>query len=39
MASDLPSNGNGIESGCQWKVAHPKRNRFLDMLLKPRLTV
>jgi hypothetical protein len=38
MASELPSNGDGIASGCQWKVAHPRWNRFLDMLLKSRLT-
>jgi len=24
MASELPSNGDGIASGSQWKVAHPK---------------
>ena len=38
MASELPSNGDGIAIGCQWKVAHPRWNRFLDMLLKSRFT-
>ena len=38
IASELPSNGDGIASGCQWKVTHPRWNRFLDMLLKSRLT-